>query len=112
MAGYVVTGAAVVLQLRGGGERYLYRGAPIPENVYKQASIDHAIALGFVDSVPDVQAAVVEVIVPEDEKAAAAAESTALTPETTGVTPAAQVPTGTSPAVSGGDPVTTKSTKK
>lgn len=67
MAGHVVTGAAVVLQVRGGGERYLYRGAPVPENVYLAASVKHGVEVGLLteapDEVPEVDA--------EAEKAAA-----------------------------------------
>lgn len=44
---YTVTGAAVVLPVEGGSERYLYRGAPVGEG-FTAAGIKHALALGLI----------------------------------------------------------------
>jgi len=44
---YTVTGAAVVLPIEGGSERYLYRGAPIGSG-YTADGIKHALALGLI----------------------------------------------------------------
>ena len=44
---YTVTGAAVVLPVEGGSERYLYRGAPIGSG-YTADGIKHALALGLI----------------------------------------------------------------
>lgn len=67
MAGHIVTGAAVVLQLRGGGERYLYRGAPVPENVYLAASVKHGVDVGLLADAPEE---------PEEAEEAAGTEGT------------------------------------
>lgn len=56
MAGHVVVGTAVVLQTlssAGGGETYLYKGAPVIEGVYKAESLKHALAIGLIAEVPD-----------------------------------------------------------
>lgn len=47
---YVVTGAAVVLPLESGSERYLYRGNPIGAG-YTKAGIDHALSIGLIERV-------------------------------------------------------------
>lgn len=44
----VVTGAAVVLRTVDGGERYLYRGAPVPAGEYDKDSVKHARSIGLV----------------------------------------------------------------
>lgn len=66
MAGHKVIGAAVVLRVRGGGERYLYRGSPVPENVYLAESVKHAVSVGLLAEVPDEKPE-------EDDKAASTA---------------------------------------
>ncbi|WP_022886365.1 hypothetical protein [Glaciibacter superstes] len=48
--GHVVTGAAVVLPTEGGGERYLYRGAPVGDG-YTKAGIKHALDVGLIAKV-------------------------------------------------------------
>ena len=58
---YRVTGAAVVLALRGGSERYLYRGAIVARDAYLAASIDHAVSVGLLAEVEPVEPAVVVV---------------------------------------------------
>lgn len=45
---YVVTGAAVVLPIEGGSERYLYRGALISTG-YTEAGIKHALSVGLIE---------------------------------------------------------------
>ncbi len=47
--GYRVTGAAVVLRTKDKTERYLYRGAAIPDGVYADDSIKHAISVGLIE---------------------------------------------------------------
>ena len=47
---YVVTGAAVVLPLDGGSERYLYRGASVGEGL-TAAGIKHALTIGLIKKV-------------------------------------------------------------
>jgi hypothetical protein len=47
---YVVTGAAVVLPLESGSERYLYRGNPIGGG-YTKAGIEHALSIGLIERV-------------------------------------------------------------
>ena len=46
--GYVVTGAAVVLPIEGGSERYLYRGALIGTG-YTEDGIKHALSVGLIE---------------------------------------------------------------
>jgi hypothetical protein len=48
--GYKVTGAAAVLRTVDGSERYLYRGATFPLGVFKEDSVEHAVAVGLVQS--------------------------------------------------------------
>ena len=57
--GNVVKGAAVVLKIEGGGEQYLYRGAPVAEGVYTDVSVDHAISVGLIgdEAKPDAKPA-------------------------------------------------------
>ena len=64
---YTVTGAAVVLPVEGGSERYLYRGAPIGSG-YTEDGIKHALALGLIAVVKAPSAAEKSA----DKKAAAA----------------------------------------
>jgi hypothetical protein len=45
---YVVTGAAVVLPIEGGSERYLYRGALISTG-YTEEGIKHALSVGLIE---------------------------------------------------------------
>ncbi|WP_104128229.1 hypothetical protein [Cryobacterium sp. Y57] len=45
---YVVKGAAVVLPIEGGTERYLYRGAQIGDG-FTVKGIKHALALGLIE---------------------------------------------------------------
>jgi hypothetical protein len=47
--GYTVTGAAVVLRTKDKSERYLYRGAVIPDGVYAEDSIKHALSVGLIE---------------------------------------------------------------
>ncbi|MGV8912235.1 MAG: hypothetical protein ACOH14_06405 [Rhodoglobus sp.] len=47
--GYVVTGAAVILRTEDGGERYLYRGAPIDSGAFAKESIKHAVSVGLIE---------------------------------------------------------------
>lgn len=63
-----VKGPAVVLQLKGGGERYLYRGA-IVGDAYLASSVQHAVTLGLVSEVEVPDAA--EVAQAEAERVAA-----------------------------------------
>jgi hypothetical protein len=53
--GYRVIGAVAVVKLRGGNgdERYLYHGAPVDENAFLKASIQHAIDVGLVEEFED-----------------------------------------------------------
>ena len=67
---YTVTGAAVVLPVEGGSERYLYRGAPIGSG-YTEDGIKHALALGLI--------AVVKAAEKSADKKAAADEAAAET---------------------------------
>lgn len=46
--GLVVTGAAAVLKLKGGGEQYLYRGAAVDAARYTPESVKHNQAVGLV----------------------------------------------------------------
>ena len=73
---YRVTGAAVVLGLRGGSERYLYRGAIVARDAYLAASIEHAVSVGLLVEVEPVEPAAVVV-----EPAEAAVESAAVVAE-------------------------------
>lgn len=59
-----VTGAAAVLRTVDGSERYLYRGAIIPEGFDKE-SIEHSVSIGLVSKV--------EVVSDDDDAAAKAA---------------------------------------
>lgn len=56
-----VKGPAVVLSLKGGGERYLYKNAPVG-SAYLESSVQHAVELGLVS----------EIDVPTPEEVAAA----------------------------------------
>ncbi|GEM_PF-2738002 len=47
--GYVVSGAAVVLRTKDKAERYLYRGAVVPDGVFTDESIKHALAVGLIE---------------------------------------------------------------
>lgn len=47
--GYTVTGAAVVLATKDKAERYLYRGAEVPDGVFTDASIKHALSVGLIE---------------------------------------------------------------
>jgi topoisomerase IA-like protein len=47
---YVVKGAAVVLPIEGGTERYLYRGAQVGDG-FTVKGIKHALALGLIEKV-------------------------------------------------------------
>lgn len=47
--GYTVTGAAVVLRTKDKAERYLYRGAVIPDGVYADDSIKHALSVRLIE---------------------------------------------------------------
>ena len=47
---YVVKGAAVVLPVEGGSERYLYRGAHVGDG-FTAPGIKHALALGLIEKV-------------------------------------------------------------
>jgi hypothetical protein len=47
--GHRVTGAAVVLRTKDKSERYLYRGAVVPDGVYAEDSIKHAISVGLIE---------------------------------------------------------------
>ena len=75
---YRVTGAAVVLALRGGSERYLYRGAIVARDAYLEASIDHAVSVGLLVVVEPVEpaAVVAEPAETTDEPSAAKKTST------------------------------------
>jgi hypothetical protein len=69
-AKYVVTGAVVVLPIKGGSERYLYRGAVITSG-YTAAGIEHALAVGLIAEVPvieEVEPVVVDAPVVEASK--------------------------------------------
>lgn len=52
-----VIGAVAVVKLAGGGERYLYKGALLPDGVYDEESVKHCVSVG----------ALVEVEEPESE---------------------------------------------
>jgi hypothetical protein len=67
---YIVTGPAVVLPTPDGSERYLYRGALVPEG-FADDGIEHALALGLIEELEVVGAEVVEAA--PEEKAAPAA---------------------------------------
>ena len=43
-----VIGPVAVLPLKAGGERYVYRGAPVDEDTFTEAGIKHATAIGLV----------------------------------------------------------------
>lgn len=47
--GYTVTGAAVVLATKDKAERYLYRGTEVPDGVFTDASIKHALSVGLIE---------------------------------------------------------------
>ena len=47
--GHTVTGAAVVLATKDKAERYLYRGALVPDGVFTEDSIKHAISVGLIE---------------------------------------------------------------
>lgn len=44
----MVLGAAVVLKTPDGGERYLYKGAPVDPDAFVPESIAHATAVGLI----------------------------------------------------------------
>ena len=46
--GYRVTGGAVVLPTKDGSERYLYTGAPVDEDAFTEAGIQHAVSVGLI----------------------------------------------------------------
>lgn len=72
---HVVTGAAVVLRTlssAGGGEQYLYKGAPIVDGVYRQDSLKHAEDIGLIEAVPEPEPTPEEVAAAEAEQRAAA----------------------------------------
>ncbi len=56
MADYIVKGPAVVLPLKGGSERYLYKGAPVGAG-FTEEGIQHALSLGLIVKVetPEVE---------------------------------------------------------
>ncbi|WGD38479.1 hypothetical protein [Lysinibacter sp. HNR] len=45
---YTVTGAAVVLRMSDGQERYLYRGAVVNGAEFAQSSIQHGVSIGLI----------------------------------------------------------------
>jgi len=47
--GYKVVGAAVVLRADDKQERYLYRGAVVPDGAFSKDSIKHAISIGLIE---------------------------------------------------------------
>jgi len=47
--GYLVTGAAVILRTEDGGERYLYRGAPVDSGAFAKESIKHSLSIGLIE---------------------------------------------------------------
>lgn len=47
--GYTVTGAAVVLRTKDKAERYLYRGAEVPDGVFTEDSVKHALSVGLIE---------------------------------------------------------------
>lgn len=46
-----VTGAAAVLNLKDGSDRYLYRGATVDPELYTEKSVKHVKGLGLVTAV-------------------------------------------------------------
>lgn len=74
MAGHVVTGAAVVLKTEDGSERYLYRGALVPEG-FTEASIERGVELGLLVEAPSLEeiAEAAQAEIAEREAAQAAA---------------------------------------
>lgn len=73
MAGYVVTGAAVVLPTEDGSERYLYRGAPIGDGFTKEG-IKHALSVGLIAVVknePTAEELAAKAVADAEKKAAA-----------------------------------------
>jgi hypothetical protein len=59
-----VIGAVAVIKLRGGNgdERYLYHGAPVDENAFLKASIQHAIEVGLVEEFEEPTTVLPEVV--------------------------------------------------
>lgn len=49
--GHRVIGAAVVLRTKDKAERYLYRGAVVPDGVFADDSIKHALSVGLIEKV-------------------------------------------------------------
>ncbi|MFE9232048.1 hypothetical protein [Cellulosimicrobium funkei] len=49
--GHKVTGAAVVLRTADKAERYLYRGAIVPDGAFTEDSIKHALSVGLIEKV-------------------------------------------------------------
>lgn len=47
--GHRVVGAAVVLRTKDKAERYLYRGAVVPDGVFTEDSIKHALSVGLIE---------------------------------------------------------------
>ncbi|MBF4625543.1 hypothetical protein [Clavibacter sp. VKM Ac-2872] len=74
MAAHIVTAACVVLPLEGGGERYLYRGAPVGEG-FTEAGIQHALDVGLI--AVDTAREEAEAALAAEEKKAAAAKAAA-----------------------------------
>lgn len=51
--GFIVTAGACVLRTSVGDDRYLYRGAPVDEAVYSQASVKHACEVGLISKIDE-----------------------------------------------------------
>lgn len=76
MTTYIVSGAAAVLKVRGGegGERYLYKNALVPKDVYLVESVKNALDAGLLTEVEEVAAE------PADATPASTDTGTATTP--------------------------------
>lgn len=62
--GYRVIGGAVVLPTKDGSERYLYTGAPVDEDAFTEAGIQHAVSVGLIAET-DAPASAEAVVLPE-----------------------------------------------
>ncbi|HEY8589614.1 MAG TPA: hypothetical protein VIL55_08690, partial [Naasia sp.] len=91
-------------------ERYLYKGALIPDNVYLVESVRHAVEVGLVEEAPVAAVAVEPTAVPATAPATGEDGSTPATPPAAPATPAA--PADTAPAAPAPTPPGTPGTEK
>lgn len=71
---FKVVGGAVVLKVKGGSERYLYRGDVITRDAVDADSLEHALGVGLLAEVKETAAAATDKSAEKDADASADAE--------------------------------------